>query len=75
MFVCNATTFWNNDTLFQVELMKSMIKEMFGENPKESHSIARIINKQHLLRLKNLLKDPHVDASTVYGGYVDEDNL
>ncbi|KAK9999964.1 hypothetical protein SO802_019567 [Lithocarpus litseifolius] len=58
-----------------VELMKSMIKEMFGENPKESHSIARIINKQHLLRLKNLLKDPHVDASTVYGGSVDEDNL
>ncbi|XP_075633011.1 aldehyde dehydrogenase family 3 member F1-like isoform X2 [Castanea sativa] len=59
----------------KVELMKSMIKEMFGENPKESHSIARIINKQHLLRLKNLLKNPHVDSSTVYGGSVDEDNL
>ncbi|KAK4608385.1 hypothetical protein RGQ29_001981 [Quercus rubra] len=58
-----------------VELMKNIIKEMFGENPKESHSIARIINKQHLLRLKNLLKDPHVDASIVYGGSVDEDNL
>ncbi|KAK4608383.1 hypothetical protein RGQ29_001979 [Quercus rubra] len=58
-----------------VELMKSMIKEMFGENPKESHSIARIINKQHLLRLENLLKDPHVHASIVYGGSVDEDNL
>ncbi|KAM3693305.1 hypothetical protein ACJW31_08G155900 [Castanea mollissima] len=58
-----------------VELMKSMIKEMFGENPKESHSIARIINKQHLFRLKNLLKDPHVEDSTVYGGSVDEDNL
>ena len=55
--------------------MKSMIREMFGENPKKSHSIARIINKQHLLRLKNLLKGPHVDASTVYGGSVDEDNL
>ena len=58
-----------------MELMKSMIKEMFGENPKESHSIARIINKQHLLRLENLLKDPHVHASIVYGGSVDEDNL
>ncbi|KAM4084744.1 hypothetical protein ACJW30_08G155700 [Castanea mollissima] len=57
-----------------VELMKSMIKEMFGENPKESHNIARIINK-HLLRLKNLLKNPHVDSSTVYGGSVDEDNF
>ncbi|KAL4612214.1 hypothetical protein ACB092_08G182400 [Castanea dentata] len=59
----------------KVELMKSMIKEMFGENPKESHSIARIINKHHLLRLENLLKDPHVHASIVYGGSVDEDNL
>ncbi|KAL4612216.1 hypothetical protein ACB092_08G182500 [Castanea dentata] len=59
----------------KVELLKNTIKEMFGENPKESHSIARIINKQHLLRLKNLLEDPHVDASIVYGGSVDEDNL
>ena len=55
--------------------MKSMIKEMFGENPKESHSIARIINKQHLLRLENLLKDPHVHPSIVYGGSVDDENL
>ncbi|KAF3966062.1 hypothetical protein CMV_009797 [Castanea mollissima] len=39
----------------KVELMKSMIKEMFGENPKESCSIARIINKHHLLQLENLL--------------------
>ncbi|KAK4608382.1 hypothetical protein RGQ29_001978 [Quercus rubra] len=62
-------------TRTMMELMKSMIKEMFGENPKESPSIARIINKQHLLRLKNLLKDPHVDASTVFGGSVDKDNL
>jgi aldehyde dehydrogenase (NAD+) len=52
-----------------------MIKEFFGENPKESHSMAKIINKQHLLRLKSLLKDPDVDASIVYGGSVDEDNL
>ncbi|XP_075634309.1 aldehyde dehydrogenase family 3 member F1-like [Castanea sativa] len=58
-----------------VELLKNTIKEMFGKNPKESRSIARIINKQHLLRLKNLLKDPHVDASIVYGGSMDEDNL
>lgn len=58
-----------------VELLKIMIKEFFGENPKESHSMAKIINKQHLLRLKSLLKDPDVDASIVYGGSVDEDNL
>ncbi|KAG2671181.1 hypothetical protein I3760_14G121700 [Carya illinoinensis] len=58
-----------------VEMMKVIINEMFGRNPKESHSIARIINKQHFLRLKNLLKDPNVEASIVYGGSLDEDHL
>ncbi|KAB1227668.1 Aldehyde dehydrogenase family 3 member F1 [Morella rubra] len=58
-----------------VELMKVTIKEMFGENPKETSSISRIINKGHFLRLKNLLKDPKVEASIVHGGSLDEDNL
>lgn len=55
--------------------MKVTIKEMFGENPKETSSISRIINKGHFLRLKNLLKDPKVEASIVHGGSLDEDNL
>ncbi|XP_044480150.1 aldehyde dehydrogenase family 3 member F1-like [Mangifera indica] len=58
-----------------VELMKGSIKKMFGENPKESNSISRIINKQHFLRLKNLLSDPAVKDSIVFGGSMDEDNL
>ncbi|MCD7455352.1 Aldehyde dehydrogenase 3 member F1 [Datura stramonium] len=48
---------------------------MFGENPKESHSISRIINRTHFLRIKNLLDDPMVKASVIYGGSTDEDNL
>lgn len=55
--------------------MKGSIKEMFGENPRESNSISRIINKQHFLRLKNLLSDPAVKDSIVFGGSMDEDNL
>ncbi|CAL5437890.1 unnamed protein product [Camellia sinensis] len=58
-----------------VEQMKALIKKMFGDNPKESNSIARIINKHHFLRLKTLLDDPRVKASVVHGGSLDEDNL
>ncbi|OWM73494.1 aldehyde dehydrogenase family 3 member F1-like isoform X1 [Punica granatum] len=58
-----------------VELMKGMMKKMFGENPKESGSIARIVNKRHLQRLKSLLDDPLVKASIVHGGSMDEDSL
>ncbi|KAH9789783.1 Aldehyde dehydrogenase family 3 member F1 [Citrus sinensis] len=51
------------------------IKKMLGENPRKSNSIARIINKHHFSRLKNLLNDPMVKDSIVYGGSVDEANL
>ncbi|KAF3452543.1 hypothetical protein FNV43_RR02976 [Rhamnella rubrinervis] len=59
-----------------VELLKATIWKMFGENPKKSNSIARIINKQHFLRLKNLIEDdPLVKASIVHGGSMDDDSL
>ncbi|KAJ9697977.1 hypothetical protein PVL29_007203 [Vitis rotundifolia] len=60
---------------FQLELLRNMTKKMFGENPRETQSMARIINKQHFLRLKNLLDDPSVQSSIVHGGGMDEDNL
>lgn len=56
--------------------MRVWIKKMFGENPKESHTIARIVNKQHFFRLKNLLADPDVKRSVICGGSViDEQKL
>lgn len=55
--------------------MKVWIKKMFGENPKHSNTIARIVNKQHFFRLKNLLADQKVKESVVYGGFMDEENL
>lgn len=48
---------------------------MFGDNPKDSRAIARIVNRHHFLRLKNLLDDPNVRASVVHGGFMDEDSL
>jgi aldehyde dehydrogenase (NAD+) len=55
--------------------MKVWIKKMFGDNPKHSNTIARIVNKQHLNRLKKLLTDKKVKESVIYGGSVDEENL
>lgn len=55
--------------------MKVWIKKMFGENPKHSKTLARIVNKQHFFRLKNLLTDQKVQKSVVYGGSMDEENL
>ncbi|XP_057731411.1 aldehyde dehydrogenase family 3 member F1-like isoform X2 [Arachis stenosperma] len=66
-----ATT-WDRE----MPLLKDGIKKMFGENPRESKSIARIVNKQHFLRLKSLINsDPKVKESVVLGGSFDEDNL
>ncbi|XP_048324790.1 aldehyde dehydrogenase family 3 member F1-like isoform X2 [Ziziphus jujuba] len=58
-----------------VELMKVTISKMFGENPRKSNSIAKIVNEQHLMRLKGLIDDPLVKPSIVYGGSIDEDHL
>ncbi|XP_021908340.1 aldehyde dehydrogenase family 3 member F1 [Carica papaya] len=58
-----------------IELMKKMIKEIFGESPKDSNCLSRIINKSHFERLRNLIKDPRVAASIVHGGSMDEEKL
>uniref|UniRef100_A0A3Q7EU47 Aldehyde dehydrogenase domain-containing protein n=1 Tax=Solanum lycopersicum TaxID=4081 RepID=A0A3Q7EU47_SOLLC len=57
-----------------VKLIKPWIPKMLGENPKESHSISRIVKKNQFLRLKNLLDEPMVKKSIIYGGSSDEDN-
>lgn len=59
----------------QVQLLKEQSQKMFGENPKESNSISRIVNKTHFSRLKALLDEPSVKASIVFGGSFDEQNL
>ncbi|KAG5114800.1 hypothetical protein JHK82_038069 [Glycine max] len=58
-----------------VTLMKEWITKLFGENPKVSNTIARIVNKNHFMRLKNLLTEPRVKESVVYGGSMDENDL
>lgn len=56
-------------------MLKPMIKSFFGENPKESGCLSKIVTKQHVQRLSRLLNDPRVQASIVYGGSIDEEKL
>nr|XP_043632394.1 aldehyde dehydrogenase family 3 member F1-like isoform X2 [Erigeron canadensis] len=58
-----------------VELLKKYIKRSYGDNPMESNSLAKIINKKHFSRLKELLDEPHVKSSIVYGGSSNENDL
>ncbi|XP_058748848.1 aldehyde dehydrogenase family 3 member F1-like [Vicia villosa] len=57
-----------------VELMKEGIKKMFGDDPKGSNTIARIINKHHSNRIKGFLNDPRVKESVVFGGSMEDDD-
>ncbi|ERM96569.1 aldehyde dehydrogenase family 3 member F1 isoform X1 [Amborella trichopoda] len=55
--------------------LKSTLKTFYGDDPKQSNAISRIVNKHHYLRLKSLLADPRVSNSVVHGGGVDDDNM
>ncbi|KAJ0077780.1 hypothetical protein Patl1_36623 [Pistacia atlantica] len=61
--------------LWYIDSLKRTIKKFFGESPKDSNSISRIVNKNHFDRLSELLKDPRVAASIVHGGSSNEENL
>ncbi|XP_020423670.1 aldehyde dehydrogenase family 3 member F1 isoform X3 [Prunus persica] len=58
-----------------IELLKKTVKRFYSDSPKDSKCIARVINRGHFERLRNLLKDPLVAASIVHGGSLDEENL
>ncbi|CAN4083365.1 unnamed protein product [Withania somnifera] len=58
-----------------IELLEKFIKKFYGESLKTLENLTRIVNKYHFDRVHNLLKDPKVAASVVYGGSVDEENM
>ncbi|WZZ23693.1 hypothetical protein YC2023_007094 [Brassica napus] len=64
-----------NANAISIEMLKPMIRSFFGENPKESGCLSRIVTKKHFQRLARLLNDPGVQASIVYGGSMDEEKL
>ncbi|WOH00450.1 hypothetical protein DCAR_0519812 [Daucus carota subsp. sativus] len=58
-----------------IELLKKSVKRFYGENVKNLKNLSTIVNKHHFNRLRNLMEDPAVAASIVYGGEVDEENM
>ncbi|CAA7022126.1 unnamed protein product [Microthlaspi erraticum] len=58
-----------------IDMLKQNIKSFYGENPKDSGCISKIVNKNHFLRLSRYLDDPRVKASMVHGGSIDEEKL
>ncbi|TYK16698.1 aldehyde dehydrogenase family 3 member F1 [Cucumis melo var. makuwa] len=58
-----------------IDSLKRILKKFYGENSKNSTSIARIVNEKNVERISNLLKDPKVAASIVHGGSVDKEKL
>lgn len=61
------------DVFFQIDMLKKTIKSFYGEIPKDSGCISKIVNKNHFLRLSRYLDDPRVKASMVHGGSTDEE--
>ncbi|WCJ43534.1 Aldehyde dehydrogenase family 3 member F1 [Euphorbia peplus] len=60
---------------FLIDSLKRIIRKFYGENPKESNCISKIVNRKNFDRLCNLIKDPSVSASIVHGGSIDEEQM
>ncbi|KAI8020561.1 Aldehyde dehydrogenase family 3 member F1 [Camellia lanceoleosa] len=58
-----------------IESLKKAISRFYGGSLENLKNLSRIVNKHHFDRLRNILKDPIVAASIVYGGSLDEKNL
>lgn len=58
--------------LFQIESLKRVLKKFYGENSRNSTSIARIVNEKHVERISNMLNDPKVAGCIVHGGLIDK---
>ncbi|CAN1122121.1 Aldehyde dehydrogenase family 3 member F1 [Linum perenne] len=56
-----------------IDLLKKYIKRFYGEHPRESNSICRIVNRKNFERLQGLLADPAISASIVAGGSIDQE--
>nr|XP_043615498.1 aldehyde dehydrogenase family 3 member F1 [Erigeron canadensis] len=58
-----------------IEQLKKTIKRFYGDDVRNLKNLSRIVNKVHFDRLRNLLGDPAVASSIIYGGSFDEQNL
>ncbi|MQM08383.1 hypothetical protein Taro_041238 [Colocasia esculenta] len=57
-----------------IELMKEKMRDYYGDDPRTTGIISKIVNKRHFDRLKNLLQDPAVAATIIHGGKIHRAN-
>lgn len=58
--------------MFQIDALRSELKEFFGENPMKSKDISRIVNLYHFSRLTKLMDEDKVSDKVVLGGQRNE---
>lgn len=58
--------------MLQIEGLKKSILEFYGEDPKQSPDIARIVSDRHFERLTGLLADSRTAECIVHGGQSDK---
>ncbi|KAH9551332.1 hypothetical protein CY35_09G009500 [Sphagnum magellanicum] len=58
-----------------ISTLKTTMVEFYGEDPRTSKDLARIVNKNHFKRLTALLDDPATAEKIIHGGERDEKSL
>ncbi|KAL6993482.1 Aldehyde dehydrogenase 3 member F1 [Sarracenia purpurea var. burkii] len=58
-----------------IEFLKKTIARLYGEDPKNTRNLSRIVNKRHFDRIRKILEEPGVAVSIVHGGSLNENNL
>lgn len=58
-----------------IDEVRKHLKEAYGEDPKKSSDLSRIISERHVARIRGLLTHPDVADKIILGGDVDEANL
>ncbi|RTE87743.1 MULTISPECIES: aldehyde dehydrogenase family protein [Gammaproteobacteria] len=56
------------------QALKAAIKELYGENIKESRDYGRIVSERHHQRLAKLLSDPELQHAKIWGGEQDAES-
>ncbi|KAL5976627.1 hypothetical protein ACLOJK_020960 [Asimina triloba] len=58
-----------------IDALKKSLRNFYGESPRKSGAVAKIVNRNHFMRVKKLLQDPTVAASIVHGGSIDDEKM
>lgn len=58
-----------------IKQLQSTLVQFYGEDPRSTKDLARIVNKNHFQRLSRLLDHPSTAENIIHGGERDEESL